>query len=147
MSGEEQCYIKRRDSKGILSLKVHVLVIQSCQALCDSMVCPWNFPSKDTGVGCHSLLQGIFPTQRSNPGLLHCRQIKMVGCMRWVFRAGALGRLREMGWRGRQKRGLGWRTHVNPWLFHVNIWQKPLQHCKVISLQWIKINGKKKYQH
>ena len=32
-------------------------------------------PSKNTGVGSHSLLQGIFPTQGSNPGLLHCRQI------------------------------------------------------------------------
>ena len=30
---------------------------------------------KNTGVGCLSLLQGIFPTQGSNPGLLHCRQI------------------------------------------------------------------------
>ena len=30
---------------------------------------------KSTGVGCHFLLQGIFPTQRSNPGLLHCRQV------------------------------------------------------------------------
>ena len=30
---------------------------------------------KDTGVGSHSLLQGIFPSQGSNPGLLHCRQI------------------------------------------------------------------------
>ena len=35
-------------------------------------------------------------------------------------------------------------THVNPWLIHVNVWQKPLQYCKVISLQLIKINGKKK---
>ena len=33
------------------------------------------FPGKDTGVGCHFLLQGIFPTQESNPGLLHCKQI------------------------------------------------------------------------
>ena len=32
------------------------------------------FPAKNTGVGCHFLLQGIFPTQGSNPGLLHCRQ-------------------------------------------------------------------------
>ena len=31
-------------------------------------------PGKNTGVGCHSLLQGIFPTQGSNPDLLHCRQ-------------------------------------------------------------------------
>ena len=34
----------------------------------------WNSPGKNTGVGCHFLLQGIFPTQGSNPGLLHCGQ-------------------------------------------------------------------------
>ena len=39
--------------------------------------------------------------------------------------------------------GLGWGTHVNPWLIHVNVWQKP-QYCKVISLQLIKMNEKKK---
>ena len=39
--------------------------------------------------------------------------------------------------------GSGLGTHVNPWLIHVNVWQKPLQYCKVISLQLIKINGKK----
>ena len=32
-------------------------------------------PGQNTGLGCYSLLQGIFPTQRWNPGLLHCRQI------------------------------------------------------------------------
>ena len=36
---------------------------------------PWNFPGQNTGVGSLSLLQEIFPTQGSNPGLLHCRQI------------------------------------------------------------------------
>ena len=35
---------------------------------------PWNFPGKNTGVGCHFLLQEIFPTQGLNPGLPHCRQ-------------------------------------------------------------------------
>ena len=39
------------------------------------LLCPWDFPGKYTGVGCHFLLQGIFPTQGLNPGLLHCRQI------------------------------------------------------------------------
>ena len=29
-------------------------------------LCPWNFPGKNTGVGCHALLQGIFPTQGMN---------------------------------------------------------------------------------
>ena len=38
------------------------------------LLCPWDSPGKNTGVGGHALLQGIFPTQRSNPGLLHCRQ-------------------------------------------------------------------------
>ena len=37
-----------------------------------------------------------------------------------------------------QEGGSGWGTHVNPWLIHVNVWQKPLQYCKVISLQLIK---------
>ena len=38
-------------------------------------LCPWDSPGKNPGVGCHALLQGIFPTQRLNLGLLHCRQI------------------------------------------------------------------------
>ena len=58
------------------------LVTQSCPTLCDLM--DYNLPGspvygdspgKNTGVGCYALLQGIFPTQRSNPGLLHCGQI------------------------------------------------------------------------
>ena len=61
-----------------------------------------------------------------------------------MLRAGALGRPRGMGRGGRWEGGLGWGTHVNPWLIHVNVWQKPLQYCKVISLQLIKINGGKK---
>ena len=38
------------------------------------LIQPWNFPGKSTGVGCHFLLQGIFPNWGSNPGLWHCRQ-------------------------------------------------------------------------
>ena len=72
------------------------------------------------------------------------RSPAQVGCMRQVLRAGALGRPRGIGWRGRWEGGSGWGTHVNLWLIHVNVWQKPLQYCKVISLQLIKINGKKK---
>ena len=73
------------------------------------------------------------------------RSPAQVGYMRQVLRAGALGRPRGMGWRGRWERGSGWGTHVNPWLIHVNVWQKPLQYCKVISLQLIKINEKNKF--
>ena len=39
------------------------------------VLCPWNSPDKNTGMGSHSLLQVIFQTQGSNPGLLPCRQI------------------------------------------------------------------------
>ena len=60
-----------------------------------------------------------------------------------VLRAGALGWLWEMGWGGRWEGGSGWGTHVHPWLIHVNVWQKPPQYCKVISLQ-LKIFLKRK---
>ena len=66
------------------------------------------------------------------------------GCMRQVLGAGALGRPRGIGWRRRWEEGTGWGIHVNPWLIQVNVWQKPLQYCKVISLQLIKINEKRK---
>ena len=39
------------------------------------LLCQSDSPGKNTGVGCHFLLQGIFLTQESNPGPLHCRQI------------------------------------------------------------------------
>ena len=58
------------------------LVAQSCLTLCDPMDCsPPGFfvhgdsPGKNTGVGCHALLQGIFPTQGLNPAILHGRRI------------------------------------------------------------------------
>ena len=37
------------------------------------LLCQQDSPGKNTAVGCHSLLQGVFPTQGSNPSLLHCR--------------------------------------------------------------------------
>ena len=51
---------------------------------------------------------------------------------------------RGMGWGGRWEEGSVWGTHVNPWLIHINVWQRPLQYCKVISLQLIQINEEKK---
>ena len=59
-----------------------VLVTQSCLALCNPIDCgPLDSsvheisPGKNTGVSSHSLLQGIFLTQGSTPGLLHCRHV------------------------------------------------------------------------
>ena len=48
---------------------------------------------------------------------------------------GALGRPRGIGWIGRWERGSGWGPYVNPWLIHFNVWQNPLQYCKIISFQ------------
>ena len=61
-----------------------MLVTQLCLTLCDPMdytaqptrlFCPWISLGKNIGMSCHFLLQGIFLTQGSNPGLLHCRQM------------------------------------------------------------------------
>ena len=58
------------------------LVDQLCPTLCNPMDCSppgssvrGDSPGKNTGVGCHALLQGNFPTQGLNPGLPHCRWI------------------------------------------------------------------------
>ena len=63
-------------------MHVLCLVAQLCPTLCDPMDCSppgssvhGDSPGKSTGMGCHALLQGIFPTQESNPGLQHCRWI------------------------------------------------------------------------
>ena len=53
---------------------------ESCSVVSDSLrphglYSQWNSPGQNTGVGSLSLLQGIFPTQESNQGLLHCRRI------------------------------------------------------------------------
>ena len=57
-----------------------MLVTQSCPTLCDPkdcsltrLLCPWNSLGKNTGMGYYGLLQGIFPTQGLNLGLLNCK--------------------------------------------------------------------------
>ena len=58
------------------------LIARLCPTLCNPMDCSLpgssvhrDSPGKNTGVHCHTLLQGIFPTQGSNPGLPHCGRI------------------------------------------------------------------------
>ena len=57
------------------------LVTKSCVTLVTRwtvaarLPCLWDSPGKNAGVGCHFLLQEIFPTEEWNPSLLHCRQI------------------------------------------------------------------------
>ena len=64
------------------SSSVPCLVARSCPTVCNPT--DWSLPGssvhgdspgKNIGVGCHAFLQGIFPTQKLNPGLPHCRQI------------------------------------------------------------------------
>ena len=68
-----------RSKKGFLWMKVVVaqlgLTLRPYGLWPARLLCPWNSSGKNTGVGCHSLLQGIFPNQGLNPGLPHCRQI------------------------------------------------------------------------
>ena len=70
-----------------LSVKVAqlYLTLQPC-----GLYSPWNSPGQSTGVGSLSLLRSIFPTQRSNPGLLHCRQI--------LYQLSHQGSLRILEW-------------------------------------------------
>ena len=74
--------IKCKHVESIPTLKVKMLVTQSCPTLCDPMDCSLSgssahgdSPGKNTGMCCQFLLQGIFPTQGSKPGLLHCWSI------------------------------------------------------------------------
>ena len=50
-------------------------VVSNCSNTVPTLYSPWNSPDQNTGVGSRSLLQGIFPTQGSNPGLLNYRWI------------------------------------------------------------------------
>ena len=59
--------------KLLMSLN-HVQLLVTPWAVATRLLCPWDFPGKDTGVGCHFLLRRIFLTQGLNPGLPHCRQ-------------------------------------------------------------------------
>ena len=70
------------------------------------LLCLWDFPGKNTGVGCHFLLQGILPTQGSNPHLLH-------------WQAGSLP-LSHQG---------------SPWLRQLASWQMPRSAREVLGSQ------------
>ena len=56
-------------------MKRHINLPDDALSCLPELLCPWDSPGKNTGLGCHSLLQGIFMTQGLNPCLLHCRHI------------------------------------------------------------------------
>ena len=72
--------------------------------------------------------------QITNPGWMH--EMGAQGWCTGMTQRDGMGR--EMGG------GIGMGNTCKSWLIHVNVWQKPLQYCKVINLQLIKINGKNK---
>ena len=99
-----------------------VLAAQSCPTLCNPLDCSppdssvhGDSPGKNTGVGCHSLLQGISLTQGLNPGLLHCRRIL-------YHLAGGGGSPRK-----RQVWGLDSASFPSLWAPHCNVltWHSP----------------------
>ena len=80
---EWRLYVQQKESTlTLVQLCVLCLAAQLCPTLCNPM--DWSSPGssvhrdspgKNTGLGCHALLQGIFPTQGSNPSLPYCRRI------------------------------------------------------------------------
>ena len=68
--GRKKLFPMESESHSVVSNSLRPYGLQPARFLC-----PWNSPGKNTAVGCCSLLQGIVPTQGSNPCLSHCRQI------------------------------------------------------------------------
>ena len=60
---------------GLPSMGLHTVGTRLKQLSSSRLLCPWDSPGKKTGVGSHFLLQRIFLTQDSNPGLQCCTQI------------------------------------------------------------------------
>ena len=80
---------------GGLVTESRLTLLQPHGLLPTRLLCPWDFPGKTTGVGCHSLLQAIFPTQGSRQSagrLLCCRWILYWLSYRRIVQTSALGR-------------------------------------------------------
>ena len=123
----------------MIHLAVQKKLIQHCKA---TVLLLSRFSHVPPGSSVPGILQARIPEWVAI-SFSHAWKQKQVGCMRQLLRAGVLGWPRGMGCGGRWEGDSGWRAHVNPWLIHINVWQKPLQYCKVISLQLIWINEKK----
>ena len=98
----------------LLLWRMKVLVTQLCVTLCGPITCTCNSPDKNTGMGCHSLLQGIFLIQGSDLGLLHCMQI--------LYHLNYQGSLRKIAM-----------THLVKW--------KSLSHVRIFATPWTIVHG------
>ena len=72
---QSRARLKRLSSSSSVSCSVMSDSLLTHELYPTRLLCPWDFPGKNTGVGCHALLQGICQTQGLNQGLLHGRQI------------------------------------------------------------------------
>ena len=93
-----------------------VLLFVTLWTVAHQLLCPWDSPGKNTGVGCHFLLQGIVLTQGSNVGLLHCRQsldylLSHQGLQYWSAEWWGDEDARIAG-------GEGWKNAVNSYIHH-----------------------------
>ena len=118
------------------SINAVCLVTHPCPTLCDptdsnppGSSVHGASPGKNTGVGCHALLQGIFPTQGSNPGLPHCRRIpyRLMLASSLLSWRGAANTLvpssLPSGIRRRTARGMIRWFRVESYMFHISrIW-------------------------
>ena len=96
------------------------LCLTFCHPMSTRLLCPWDSPGKHARVGCHSLLQGIFLTQGSNPGLPHCR---------WI-----LYQLSHKGYPLHKNTGVG-SLSLLQWIFPTQELNWGLLHCRGILYQ------------
>ena len=99
---------------------------------------PWNSPSQNTGVNGLSLLQGIFPTQGSNPGLQHHRQI--------LYQLSHKGSPRILEWVAYPfSRGSSWLRNpirvswISGGFFTTELWWKPFSIKETWTLSWVSL--------
>ena len=71
----EEAFCLQANKSGIVKEESESCSVMSFSLRLHGLYSPWNSPGQNTGAGNLSHLQRIFPTQGSNPGLLHCRQI------------------------------------------------------------------------
>ena len=119
---------KSRKVKKMKVLVSHVWFFATLWTVVCQALCPWNSPAKNTGVGNHSLLQGIFPTQGSNQGILHCRQSEPLGkntseeentwtrknSVNETFKGEKFSERNFQGWKIQFQQG-GGNRHLDPW--------------------------------
>ena len=87
----------------------------------------WTLGEGEGGMICENSIETCI--------LLYVKQIVSPGSMHETGCSGPVHWDDPERWGGRWEGDSGWGTDVHPWLIHINVWQKPLQYCKVISLQ------------